>query len=73
MDEYFQDISLENQSRAAGRFLTWRNLTYEEKRSIVRETLCVSIEFGGRGSGRVIVTPVPTTEPPLSAGVLSAS
>jgi DNA invertase Pin-like site-specific DNA recombinase len=43
VDDYCQDVSLGEQSRAAGRFLTWRNLTFEEKRTIVRVTLCIQL------------------------------
>jgi site-specific DNA recombinase len=58
VDKYCQAIPLTEESLAAGRFLTWPNLTTDEKRSVVRKTLCVWVELGGRGAGRVNVVPI---------------
>ena len=41
VDEYCRDIDLTEESRAAGQYLTWRNLTSDEKRAIVSRSLCV--------------------------------
>ena len=61
VDEFCQDVSLTEESRLAGRFLTWPNLTFDEKRSIVGKSLCVWVELGGRGERRVKIVRVPVS------------
>ena len=63
VDEFCCDIDLEEESRAAGRYLTWRNLTFDERRAIVRRSLFIWVELGGRGPGRVNIVPIPMVEP----------
>ena len=58
VDEFCCDIDLVEESRAAGRYLTWRNLTHEEKRAIVSRSLCVWVDLGGRGATRVHIAPI---------------
>jgi hypothetical protein len=62
VDDFCRDIDLAEETRAAGRYLAWRNLTFDEKRAIVSRSLCVWVEYGGRGAGRVNIVPIPTVD-----------